>query len=164
MLPILNDIYRLYSNSVTSQTSDGTAIGPTQNIGGDSQSHSSGRSRAVRSSRSRPSTSGAAVRVDISSNGRDIQDRLYKARDLRTGWEDTYSALSDYAESIESQESLMTQGQSATVIKPIHLAGLSVRVIKHIPGPGGMGPGVVICVDENGVTMAFDPAELQLLG
>lgn len=159
---ILNDINRLYSNNVVSRMSDGTAIEPSQKTGG--RSHSSGRARSVGGNRSRSSTSGPAVRVELSSGGRDIQDRIQKARDLRAQWEDAYSALSDHAEVIETQESLITQGQSATVIKPIHLTGLSVRVIQYILGPGGMGPGIVICVDENGIIMAFDPAELQLLG
>ncbi|MAG25659.1 hypothetical protein CMI47_08785 [Candidatus Pacearchaeota archaeon] len=163
----LYDYNPLYLKNM-SWAADGNKVGPKQKTGDRESSTSPGRSRTASRSRKGPAVAGPAVRLEISSSGRDIQDRLRKARDLGAGWEDTHSPDTSHADSANPPErqhrQQITPGTSAIVVKPPHLAGRSVHVIRHIPGANAQAKGAVVCVDEAGVTMAFDPTELQMLG
>ncbi len=64
---------------------------------------------------------------------------------------------------VASNEDLSFQrGQLVEVTTPPHLAGKRLSVVQYIPA--NWGTGAVVCVDEAGVSMAFAPGELRILG
>jgi hypothetical protein len=131
---------------------------------GDSNSVISHSRRSGRGDEPFARDSGPAVRLDISSNGRDIHERIRRAYDLGSGRDDPHNPPAASTESMAPTiENLnFRQGQLVEVSAPAHLVGKRLSVVQYMPAR--LGAGTVVCTDEAGVSMAFAPGELRILG
>jgi len=104
---------------------------------------------------------GPATRVQVSSGGREAYENLRRASDHEPPGSTPDSGPTPSAENYRP-ESRYQRGQVVQVKSPPDLAGQLLSVVRYMPA-AQFGRGVVVCLDDEGNALAFDPSELQVM-